>query len=156
MKGKNILIIGNCGVGKTWVMKQLIERLELTKRYKLGKISYATNGKINVLGKYDNTMYEGSDRLSMSVITDVEEYLNFNKGKTTIAEGDRFMNNRYIGLSDSTVIKIDGTGEEGRAKRNSSQTARHLKAINTRVSNIQADHIVKDSKECVELIINLL
>lgn len=153
---KNILIIGACGSGKTYVMRQLIEHLGAVKRFKIGTVSYASNGKTNILGKYDGTMFEGSDRLSMGVMKDVPDYIAYSKGKTTIAEGDRFTNKKYIELTQSTVIKILDTGDEGRKRRGSKQTERHVKAIATRVKNLEADYDVENSQECLELIKKLL
>tara|TARA_R110000823_G_scaffold315684_1_gene449698 strand:+ start:10118 stop:10609 length:492 start_codon:yes stop_codon:yes gene_type:complete len=153
----NILIIGNCGVGKTWVMKELIYQHNLRKRGKLGMFKFHHNDNILVLGKYDNSTFEGGDKLSMAVMRDTPVFKDWVKseGVITIAEGDRFMNSTYIENMNPIIIRIKGTGVEGRRVRNSEQTERHLKAINTRVSNV-ADRFgvisVYDSNHCLRII----
>jgi hypothetical protein len=151
-----ILLIGMCGTGKTWVMEQLIQYYVLSHRKKLGKIYYHTDNRIIVLGKYDGSMYQGTDKLSMSVMTDVDAFIQHTKDKIIIAEGDRFTNGKFIDKTDPLIIKITDDGVVGRLKRNSTQSDRHLKSIKTRVNNIEAKHEVINSIEALQLIKNLI
>jgi len=151
-----ILLIGMCGTGKTWVMEQLIQYYVLSYRKKIGKIYYHTDNKIIVLGKYDGSMYQGSYKLSMSVMTDVDAFIEHTKENIIVAEGDRFTNGKFIGKANPIVIKITDDGVVGRLKRNSSQSDRHLKSMQTRVSNIIADRNVINSIEALELIKNII
>jgi len=121
----NILIIGQCGVGKTWVMKRVIEEFNLTENFSIGKIKYKTNGEINVIGKYVGHTFDGSDRLSMSAITDLKDFHEYNKNRINIAEGDRFTNSRFIKEMNPKIILIEGDGKDGRDRRGSSQSDRH-------------------------------
>jgi len=153
----NILIIGNCGVGKTWVMKKLIEQHNVKHRGKLGMFKFHYNRDMLVVGKYDGSTFEGSDKLSMAVMRDIDTFRDWctQTETITIAEGDRFMNKKYIENMNPLIIQIQGSGDEGRKERGSNQTDRHLKAINTRVSNISNEFgIVKvyDSNHCLSLI----
>lgn len=146
-----ILIIGECGVGKTWVMKNLLNK---TKGYKLG-LFYFHENEINIIvGKYDNTTFEGSDRLSMSVMSDLNKMYSYIKKSQKIAifEGDRFMNNNFIKKCNPYIIKIKGDGLNGRLKRGSNQTERQLKTIKTRVKNITPHIEVENSNECLKII----
>jgi ABC-type dipeptide/oligopeptide/nickel transport system ATPase component len=157
MKNKNhILLIGQCGSGKTWVMKSIIKAFEQNHRHKIGKFYYHTDGTVIVIGKYDNTTFEGSDRLSMAVMADVVPFLNFNKGKKIIAEGDRFTNSVYIAKANPIIVKIMDDGKEGREKRKSEQTDRQIRMIRTRINNIKADHEVETSLDALILINNLI
>ena len=109
------------------------------------------------LGKYDGSTFEGSDKLSMAIMRDLPMYKRWsnNADVITIAEGDRFMNNKYIDEMNPIIIRILGDGEEGRIKRGSNQTERHLKAISTRINNIVKDRQVvsiESSQECVKFI----
>ena len=151
-----ILLIGMCGTGKTWVMEKLIQYYVLSHRKKIGKIYYHTDNRIIVVGKYDGSMYQGSDKLSMSVMTDVDAFIQNSAGKIIVAEGDRFTNGKFIAKANPTVIKITDDGVVGRLKRNSSQSERHLKSMQTRVSNIIADQNVINSIEALELIKKLI
>lgn len=148
---KTYLIIGNCGVGKTWLMKKIIEHFNLDKREKFSKIDYITNGTIKVLGKYDGSTFEGSDKLSMAVAQDFVPFKQYVNG-IIICEGDRFTNNKFLEVFQPIIIKIIGDGLEGRQKRKSTQSERHLKSISTRVGNISAHHEVFDSQTAFELI----
>ena len=148
-----ILIIGECGVGKTWVMKQLIKKSE---GYKLGLFYFNENINNIIIGKYDNKIFTGSDNLSMAVMRDLPKMLKYikNKNKLTIFEGDRFMNSNFIKLCKPYIIKIKGDGKGGRLKRRSQQTERQIKTIKTRVKNIDFDLKCNNSNECLEFIKN--
>ena len=146
-----ILIIGECGVGKTWVMKNLLKE---TKGFKLGLYFFNENKKNIIVGKYDNSIFEGSDKLSMSVMIDLDKILAYIKKSKKIAvfEGDRFMNGNFIKKCNPYIIKINGNGAGGRLKRGSNQTERQLKTIKTRVKNINPNIEVKNSNECLKII----
>ena len=153
---KTILLIGCCGSGKTWVMKSIINKYKALKRQKIGKVYFQSNDELIILGKYDGQTFEGSDRLSMSVVTDLGKLISVQGEKTIIAEGDRFTNSRFIGEMKPIIIKITDDGAKGRKLRGSNQTERHLKSVTTRVSNISATFEVKNSQEAFKLIENLL
>tara|TARA_Y100000389_G_C17443586_1_gene510171 strand:+ start:973 stop:1560 length:588 start_codon:yes stop_codon:yes gene_type:complete len=163
----NILIIGNCGVGKTYIMTELLKHFKCEQSKQVEQVHYNTNdskvlykymnepkpetrhlrNQINIIGKYDGSTFQGSDRLSMSVMTSVDKYLATEQG-VNIFEGDRFTNGKFIAKAKPYIIKILGNGKEGREKRGSQQTDRQIKSISTRVSNIEADAEV-DSSELV-------
>ena len=147
----NILLIGNCGSGKTWVMKQLIKDFELNKKAKVGMVVFQTNDKISVLGNYDGSVFEGSDKLSMAVMSDCDilKKVQNKYNMALVCEGDRFTNSTFINKFRPMIIKITDDGSAGRLKRNSNQTERHLKAIQTRVNNTKHSIEVKDSNEAL-------
>lgn len=152
----NILLVGSCGVGKTWIMKRLIEHYSINRKYKIGKFYFHANDRIAIVGKYDGTTFEGSDRLSMSVITDIDKFLEVVQREFIIFEGDRFTNSTFIKTANPYIIKITGDGYEGRVLRGSKQTERHIKSIATRVSKIKADAETGNSIHALTLIENLL
>ena len=153
------LIIGQCGVGKTWLMKKLIEQYETTSKGKLGKVNFNLNETKNIyiLGNYDGTMYEGSDKLSMAVASDFQllyHYMLTIENPIVICEGDRFTNKTFLQTFKPTIIKIKGDGETGRLIRNSSQSERQLKSIATRISNIKEHIAFEDSNETLTYFTN--
>jgi len=150
-----ILLIGDCGVGKTWVMKKLLGNYQ-TRPGKIGKFKFHYNNEIVIVGVYDGTTFEGSDRLSMSVITDLGKFLAWAGDRVVVCEGDRFTNSTFISQAHPVIFKIHGDGEKGRALRGSKQTERHIKAISTRVGNIKEDVSASDSAEAYELILRLI
>ena len=152
----NILLIGATGTGKTWVMKQLIT--DQFSEFRAGLVRGVENKRGLFLGVYDGSIFEGSDRLSMSVAKDFDllRVMVEAVGCDMIAEGDRFMNKKFIEMFSPTVIKIKGDGSVGRAKRGSEQTTRQIKSIQTRVNNIKADIEVLNSDEALRIIKKLL
>jgi len=139
-------------------MKRLIEDLRLTTNAKVGLIRFKTNGINCVLGKYDGTTFEGSDKLSMSVAKDFQllQRVAEQKQLTIIAEGDRFMNKRFIETCKPYIVKILDEGTRGRQQRGSTQSERQLKSIATRVKNIQEDVTVKNSTEALNKLLELI
>lgn len=156
---KTVLLIGNCGAGKTWVMSEIIEHKELTIKGKFGLFKFRTNkeNSICVLGKYDGSTFQGSDKLSMAIAKDFERFKKFSDKKNwlILAEGDRFMNKRFISVFNPYIIKINDDGKRGRKIRQSKQTDRHLKAISTRVKNITPSIELENSEEALSFIVKL-
>lgn len=155
---KSYLVIGTCGTGKTWIMKQLIEYIGSMKPEQIGLYHLVQNPVrgVAILGKYDGTVFEGGDRLAMNIMSDNAKVKLFLDNYITIAEGDRFTNNTYINFFKPTVLRIKGDGAEGRAKRGSEQTERHIKSMTTRVSNITPHFEFINSEHCYKFIINEL
>lgn len=149
------LVIGNCGVGKTYVLRKLLSNMPDNKPQKLGQVFFHQEGAVGILGKYVGGVFDGSDRLSMSVAADFPRLHKYamQHGLTLVGEGDRFMNKTFMDLFAPTVLLIQGTGEEGRARRGSAQSERQLKSIATRVSNIQGvRHRFADSEACYQFL----
>lgn len=153
-----ILIVGACGAGKTWVMQQLINKFNLNITGKIDTIYFHRNEKIAALGKYDGTVFQGSDRLSMAVMAALPEFLEYAKGRklNVICEGDRFMNSTFIDQAKPYIIKIKNDGSQGRKIRGSSQTERQLKSVATRVSKVKADFEVDNSDQALKKILSML
>jgi hypothetical protein len=143
----NILIVGVPGTGKTWVMKEIIKMYECHTKQRMGMYFWHCAERLYVVGKYDGTMFEGSDRLSMALMRDTDKFLDYVGDSLCIFEGDRFTNSTFIQKAEPIIIKILGDGEEGRKKRNSTQSESHLKRMTTRVANVCAHYEVQDSGE---------
>lgn len=150
---KKYLIVGETGVGKTWVMVELIKHFDLDRTGKFGLVNYHHNGSVIVTGKYDGSTFQGSDKLSMAVMSDVEAFVYTNKDKTIFFEGDRFTNRNFIAQVNPVILKILGDGSEGRNKRGSNQSDRQIKSIKTRVSKVEATIVFNNSDECLKYII---
>jgi len=150
---KTLLLVGGCGSGKTWVLQKLIEEHDLNIRAKIKAIEFRTNKKLAILGKYSGGTFDGSDRLSMSVMKDAPLLRQVQKkhNLVIVCEGDRFMNSNFIKRFEPFIIKIEDEGASGREKRGSEQTARQIKSIATRVSNIKEDKLVANSGEALVL-----
>lgn len=155
---KHILLIGSCGSGKTWTMKEIIKIKGLRVKSKFNLIRFLLRGNICLLGKYVGDTFDGSDKLSMAVSKD---FTDFHKIVTkndwiVICEGDRFTNKNFIQTFNPFIIEILDKGKIGRLNRGSKQTPQHLQRIDTRVKNVSSDVKVKDSTKALELILNRL
>jgi hypothetical protein len=139
---KVFLLIGDCGSGKTWVMEQVIKQYKLNTLGKIGMFYFHRNDMLMCLGKYDGSKFQGSDKLSMAIMRDVQMFKKHvvKEDFVVVCEGDRFMNDTFIkAMSPNlTIIHITDDGSKGRKKRKSTQTERQIKSIHTRVSKIAA------------------
>ena len=155
---KSVLLIGGCGSGKTWVMKNLIKSLKLTQKGKAGLFKFVTDGKLAVLGNYDGSMFEGSDKLSMAVMSDCVKFEKVREANNlfVVCEGDRFTNKTFINTCKPHIIRIMDDGEKGRKFRNSKQSERQIKSIRTRVMNTKANVEVSGSQEALDYLKDLL
>lgn len=153
-----VLLIGVQGTGKTWVMKQLIERFKCESKKKIGKIRYHTNSELIVVGKYDNSMFEGSDKLSMAIMSDYDTFMQFNRNCFIVMEGDRFTNGRVVNHPEyvPVIIKITNDGKEGRQQRGSIQKEEIIQRMQSRINNIDANIDVADSNEALNKITDLI
>lgn len=137
MKNRPILLAGVQGTGKTWVMLNLIAGHGLNAKKKYKQVYYHCNEHTIVVGKYDGTVFQGSDKLSMSVMSDMANFIDQKPAHTIIVEGDRFTNNKFIERFNPIVLVINNSGAEGRRKRGTNQSERALKAMRTRVKNLK-------------------
>lgn len=151
-----ILVVGGCGVGKTWVMEQLVKKLKLDTLGSIGMFAFHRNDKVTVLGKYDGSTFQGSDKLSMAVMRDLDLFYKNCKTKFVVCEGDRFTNSTFIEGVKPIIIKIVGDGAAGRAKRGSSQSERQIKSIATRVAKVNAEISVESSTRALKEILCLI
>jgi hypothetical protein len=156
MNTTRILIIGRPGTGKTWLMKELIKLYQCNKRQRIKRFWWHCSEDIYVVGKYDGSTFEGSDRFSLAVMMDLDKFLAYTENKITIFEGDRFMNGTFLAKGKPFIIKILGDGAEGRKARGSNQTETHLKKMETRVRNIEADLECNDSGEALAKVNELI
>ena len=119
----------------------------------VGRYSESEEFKVNIVGKYDGSMFEGYDRLAMNVSSSLPQYFEETADSNyNVFEGDRFSNGKFIERYNPLVLKILGDGKEGREKRGSSQSERQIKSITTRVGNINADFEFNNSTEAFEFI----
>ncbi len=149
---KTILLIGNCGVGKTYVMQSLIVKLRCNMKEKLGLINMHSNNKVAILGKYSGNTFDGSDQLSMAVSKDFDKLKAWATASdiTLVCEGDRFTNSFFVSTFNPEIILIEGSGKEGRIKRKSNQSDRQIQSIATRISKYTPNKAFLNSKDCLD------
>lgn len=100
---KSIGLIGEPAVGKTTVMRKLIESLQF-KPHKLDRAKWmeCEEQKLILIGSYFGHIFDGSDRLSMSCYSDLETMLQYFQQSdalcsyTVLWEGDRLARKRWL------------------------------------------------------------
>lgn len=104
---KIVGICGEPGTGKTTVMREIIQSIGLWENFKFGTLEYMRHKEsgIIILGKYNGEIFDGTDKLSMSVINDTEKFIiQVSAPQTRILfEGDRLWCSRFI----QTCMTID-------------------------------------------------
>ena len=106
---RTIAILGYPGAGKSWAVynfaKEFIDGYGVefndpaAVRKRIGLVDYHDFGKVVVVGIYDGTTFQGTDRLSMAVAPDFEKFydvMNLTKKEFIIAEGDRINNMTFF------------------------------------------------------------
>jgi len=94
-------IIGEPGVGKTTVMREVIRGIKLQPgRLGAARWMQSDSEQLIVMGDYSGHMHDGTDRLSMSCYADLEAASNYFSQHmplySVIWEGDRMTRGRWL------------------------------------------------------------
>lgn len=100
MDAKVIYIAGVPASGKSTLFRLIRKHLfDGAKEFRIGKCRGIESkcGKFKMLGVFDGSKFEGTDKLSMTVINDAISYLKGINGKSVVfVEGDRLFNYRFL------------------------------------------------------------
>lgn len=128
------------------VRGRLAERAE---EFKSGSLRGIRSGQIWAYGVFDNSIFEGTDKLSMCVINDAIEHVRALQQSpqrhVLLIEGDRLFCDRFLRASAASVIVIDASETELRNRhklRKDRQTEARLRACRTKVENFCRRHKV--------------
>lgn len=143
MSAKVIYIAGVPASGKSTLFKMIRKHLfSESKEFKHGKCKGIENGAFKMLGVFDGTTFEGTDKLSMTVIDDAIEFVKqqiYSKQKSVVfVEGDRLFNIRFLKETKALLLLIDANErvlKERHIKRGDSQTETFLKSRRSKVEN---------------------
>lgn len=138
---KIIAIGGIPATGKTTLMREIIKlNFPLTIfKYKLVRGLYNKKTNVYIIGIYDESLFSGTDKLSMAVQPDFINLTNKLNKATFIFEGDRLFNqslfnkvkcNIFVLQVDQDIINLR------HLKRNDKQTDNFKKAKQTKIQNI--------------------
>lgn len=150
MTTKVIFVAGVPATGKTTLFKRIRERLfKQCNEFKEGKVRGIENGQYKMLGVFDGSTFEGTDRLSMTVIGDAIEYvkrLGQEPGrKVVFVEGDRLFNFRFLQETRASLILLDAAPEvlaQRHKERGDNQTETFLRSRRTKVENFATKYRV--------------
>lgn len=145
MKAQLIYLAGVPASGKSTLFRRLrAEFFGNAVEFKHGLlrgIETETNGKkLYMLGVFDGSTFEGTDRLSMAVINDALDWFEkIDPSATVFVEGDRLFNARFLQTTSARLMIIDASPAvlaQRHKKRGDSQTETFLRSRRTKVNNI--------------------
>ena len=137
-------IIGAPGTGKTTLMKHWMENWEWV-HHRTGQLDHYVSGDLIVLGVYpDGEVFGGTDKLSMSIAPQVEEFLDNNEDKVILFEGDRLNSKKFFQTVldkgwNLKIIALDTSTEERERRyeeRGSDQDPTWLQGRISKVENV--------------------
>ena len=177
MAVKVFFIAGVPACGKTTLFKQIrVQLFSESKEFRDGKVRGIESGCYKMLGVFDGSLFEGTDKLSMTVINDAISYINKLKEDESkfvvFVEGDRLFNHRFITETKATLLLLDANEKilnSRHVQRGDVQTDTFLRSRRSKVENYIKKHnvmriwnnttedqdrilsyIIKTSKEYVE------
>lgn len=167
---KRIIAIGGVpATGKTTLMRKVIKSLLPLKtfKYKLLRGLYNKDKKIYIMGIYDNSLFSGTDKLSMAVQPHFIEFAKKITEENIIFEGDRLFNQSLFNEldCDKIILKVNHKEIHNRhIKRNDTQTEKFKKAKETKIRNIIENNEVslfennneEDTKRIKDYILKLI
>jgi hypothetical protein len=133
-------------VGKTTLVKQFFYNYKNWKEFKYKKLYGHYNEELNliILGKYsDNQLFSGTDKLSMAVQPDFEDFIDKEKPPYNILfEGDRLFNVKTLQkVKDIMTLQVyivtSNNTKQRHIDRKDSQSAKFIKSRVTKIENIK-------------------
>ncbi len=153
MAVKVIYIAGVPACGKSTLFKKIRSCLfEGATEFREGKCRgiESPDGKFKMLGVFDGSLFEGTDKLSMTVIDDAIDYikkLDADAGRHVVfVEGDRLFNYRFITETKALLLLLDANErvlEARHIERGDTQTETFLKSRRSKVDNFASKYNIK-------------
>lgn len=169
MAKRIIAIGGEPASGKSTLMKYILKQYKPLKTFKYGLVRGLYNKENNLyfLGIYDNSVFCGTDKLSMAVQPHFLKLIQKLPEATFVFEGDRLFNQSLFDQQECEIIVIkvtDQTKSERHKQRNDNQTEQFKKSKKTKIKNILKKNKVtilnndteQDNKEAKETILKLI
>lgn len=132
--------------GKSTLMRKIRAQLGEHTKKQHNLLRYEDYLHHVVLGIYDGTTFEGTDKLSMAVMKDTLDFLKTNR-KTVLVEGDRLFSKKFLEGVKSlgydvkiTVLVVDNFSEmlKRYQQRGQMQSESFIKGRHTKIVNIQS------------------
>lgn len=169
MAQRIIAIGGEPATGKSTLMKRILKEYAPLKTFKYGLVRglYSSDHEVYFIGIYDNSVFCGTDKLSMAVQPAFIKLLNRKPNSTFVYEGDRLFNQSLFNQKKCDIFVIEANEETLKARhkqRNDNQSEKFLKAKRTKIQNIKEKHSVKmlpnntkqDAQTCLETILKAI
>lgn len=151
MNAKVIFIAGVPASGKTTLFKRIREHFfQHSQEFKDGKVRGIEQSNYKMLGVFDGSTFEGTDRLSMTVIEDAINYIKKQDSrpgrKVIFIEGDRLFNFRFLQETRATLILLDAAPDllkQRHIERGDNQNQQFLKSRRSKIENFAKKYGIK-------------
>ena len=158
MAQRIIAIGGEPASGKSTLMKRIIKQHMPLKTFAYGLVRglYSKDNDTYFIGIYDNSVFCGTDKLSMAVQPDFIKLLNIKSKSTFVFEGDRLFSLNNLELikkhykthiilleNDSSVLNLR------HKERNDKQSEKFIKGRYTKIKNI-TEHFKDKNIYCLK------
>lgn len=144
---RSLRIVGICGepgTGKTTLMRKIISRIDRKaeedwEEFKHGTLYFRKKRSFIVFGSYVGEPFDGTDKLSMAVVNDAEDFIDKMSGTRVqiLFEGDRLFCERFINFCRQRAETLFYRLTVGADVMFQRQAVRELKGIKQTASFIQ-------------------
>lgn len=143
MAQRIIAIGGQPASGKSTLMKRIIKEILPLQTFSYGLVKglYSKVLETYIIGVYDNSVFCGTDKLSMAVQPDFVKLLNIKKNATFVFEGDRLFNQSLFDKKSCEIYILEVSDDTLRIrheKRQDNQSHKFKKAKRTKIENIKS------------------
>lgn len=147
MAQRIIAVGGEPASGKSTLMKRMIKEYMPLKTFTYGLVRglYSKQNDTYFIGIYDNSVFCGTDKLSMAVQPDFIKLLNRKPKATFVFEGDRLFNQSLFDQKQCEIFVLEVSEETLQARheqRQDNQTDKFKKAKHTKIKNIKENNAV--------------
>jgi uridine kinase len=137
-----IALGGEPASGKTTLLKRIRKNFPPLTDFKEGLVrgGYCPISKVYFVGVFDDTMFEGTDKLSLSVQPSFIEFVKNTPNAKIVYEGDRLFNASVFEQLKSVIFILDIDKDihtQRHALRGHEQNETFLKGRKTKIENIR-------------------
>lgn len=138
-----IALGGEPATGKTTLLKRIRKNFPPLVDFKEGLVrgGYCPINKVYFVGVFDDTMFEGTDKLSLSVQPSFIEFVKNTNNAKIVFEGDRLFNASVFEQLKSVIFILDIDKDihaQRHAQRGHEQNETFLKGRKTKIENIKS------------------
>ena len=169
MAQRIIAIGGEPAVGKSTLMKKILKEYMPLKTFSYGLVRglFSSDRNLYFIGIYDNSVFCGTDKLSMAVQPKFIQLTETLKDATFVFEGDRLFNQSLFDQKECEIFGLEvseATLHERHEKRQDNQTDKFKKAKRTKIQNIKEKNKVtilsnntpEESEACFKTILKAI
>jgi uridine kinase len=137
-----IALGGEPASGKTTLLKSIRKNFPNLVEFKNGLVrgQYCPNSLVYFVGVFDDSMFEGTDKLSLSVQPSFVEFVKNTPNAKIVFEGDRLFNASVFEQLKSVIFILDIDKDihtQRHAQRGHEQNETFLKGRKTKIENIK-------------------